>query len=61
MDAQTPSPLGLQAGAAALAMRRSSFAAAGRLCDRTVFLIRPERYEFRLNSASNARLGSLKG
>jgi GntR family transcriptional regulator len=52
--------LGLKKGSPVLAMRRSSFAANGRFCDHTVFLIRPERYEFCLNSASSARLGSLR-
>lgn len=52
--------LGLHAGAPALAMRRASFAGDGRCCDHTIFLIRPERYEFCLNSASSARLGTLK-
>jgi GntR family transcriptional regulator len=49
--------LGLKIGAPALAMRRASFTADGRCCDHTVFLIRPERYEFCLNSATSARLG----
>jgi GntR family transcriptional regulator len=60
VDATTAPLLGLKKGAPALAMRRSSFAADGRFCDHTVFLIRPERYEFCLNSASSARLGSLR-
>lgn len=60
LDAPAAALLGLAPGAPALAMRRASFAADGRLCDRTIFLIRPERYEFCLNSATSARLGSLK-
>ncbi len=53
--------LGLKTGTPALAMRRASFAADGRACDHSVFLIRPERYEFCLNSASSARLGTVRG
>ena len=53
--------LGLPNGAPALAMRRASFTAESALCDHTVFLIRPESYEFCLNSASSARLGALDG
>lgn len=57
LDAQAAAALGLAPGAPALAMRRASFTGDGRACDRTVFLIRPERYEFCLNSATSARLG----
>jgi GntR family transcriptional regulator len=60
LDAPSARVLGLKKGAPALVMRRASFAADGRCCDRTVFLIRPERYEFCLNSATSARIGALK-
>jgi GntR family transcriptional regulator len=57
LGAEAARLLGLKTGAPVLAMRRASFAADGRCCDHTVFLIRPERYEFCLNSATSARLG----
>jgi GntR family transcriptional regulator len=60
VDEPSAGLLGLKKGSPVLAMRRSSFAADGRFCDHTIFLIRPERYEFCLNSASSARLGSLR-
>ncbi|WP_159671099.1 GntR family transcriptional regulator [Andreprevotia sp. IGB-42] len=50
--------LGVRTNAALLVMARVSHLADGRVCDHTVFYIRPERYEFVVSSASGARLAN---
>ncbi|SFN75605.1 UTRA domain-containing protein [Pseudomonas sp. NFACC24-1] len=48
-DKSLASALHVKRGAALLVMKRTSYFADGRCCDRTTFFIRPERYAFVLS------------